>query len=514
MPYYSNQETDSELDPLAYSGRSNDADWDRSMSRSRSRNTGVMHMVNGRLAAHKTSQQGSQSGGEDYEVPESELEGDEEDEDKQVDLLPPQDMPFQSVGTPTLRRETAIKHPRPPPNGFTPITKTVSPRKPLDVSVVLNSTPQRQDYKQFRSDELEEWEEQETDVDPIVTSDLLPNPKRRKHEYPVPTLPPPLDSKRPFPDAGTSLNPAPKKRGRPLGWRPGSGPYSTKTPKEKKLLATGEAKRRGRPPRQRTPPPRHIYLRSEISKFNLFICEWEGCPAKLQNLDTLRRHITIVHGKIKTHRKDQAEISTMICKWGTCLIKNPNLVLHDREAFIKHIERHMSTQAWYMGDGPKNNSHEIDYSKVGIIPTRGDADPLPSYLFDQETGEQVTPSIKDQEFENEKERKERAMKLERTRIQMIENAPDHPRYTEAQAIEVQKELRKEKERKHMYNKYYEAVVDRPAELERLKRKGAGASSQNPAASGETGTDAQADGLKALVGGPIYGPEWKGNLVGL
>ncbi|KAM7208601.1 hypothetical protein V8F20_001024, partial [Naviculisporaceae sp. PSN 640] len=324
------------------------------------------------------------------------------------------------------------------------------------VAVVLNPTPQRETYQAFRSDELDQNDEEADDFDPIVTSDLLPGPGGRRPAkvtpIPIPQVPP---IKRSLPETGPSLNP-PKKRGRPLGWKPGSGPYSTKTPKEKKQpstpkAATGEPKRRGRPPRQPSPPPRLVYLNSETTKFNSFICEWEGCPAKLQNVDTLRRHVKIVHGYITKNPKiHQHNPTPTICKWGTCPSKHPDLVLPTREDFINHIERHMTTQKWYMGDGPKNTSHETEYSKIKIIPTRGDADPLPAYLFDPLTGEQVTPSIKDQEFENDQDRKERKLKLERIRQQMLANAPDDPVYTLEQKMEIDKI---NEERHHMKVRY-------------------------------------------------------------
>lgn len=529
MPYYPNPVTDSGAGPLAYSGRSDGGDDDeeesgsrsRSQSGSRNGSVGVMDVVNGKLAAHLANQRrkitdSRSHSEEEYEDARSEFGIHEEDEDNEVDMLVPHDFPYESVGTPTLREADTKREP--PLNGFTTISKGNTPQKPALVAVVLNSTPQREAYQLFRSDELDQQGEEEDDVDPIVTSDLLPSPHRRKPPPKVTPIPPPQipPIKRPLPES-TSLNP-PKKRGRPVGWRPGSGPYSSKTPKEKKQpstpsAATREAKRRGRPPRQPSPPPRVVYLRSETTKFNSFICEWEGCPAKLQNVDTLHRHLKIVHGNITNNPKiHQQNPTPTVCKWGTCPSKHPELVLPTREDFINHIERHMTTQKWYMGDGPKNTSHETDYSKIKIIPTRGDANPLPSYLFDPQTGEQVTPSIKDQEFENEKDRKDRMIKLERIKRQMQENAPEQPAYTEEQVRDIEKALKEKRDLKNMYARYREAVVERPREVEKLRRK-----LEREAGKGkgpETGMPSEADLHRAVGGGPMYGPEWRGNLLGI
>ncbi|KAI1198555.1 hypothetical protein F5X97DRAFT_298845 [Nemania serpens] len=233
----------------------------------------------------------------------------------------------------------------------------------------------------------------------------------------------------------------PKKRGRPKGWKPGT-PYTTdpnsryrkrerraaesqdqgqstelgKDDKSKERSQNQETKRRGRPPRPPEPSIRERYLKSNPD-YIPYKCEWDLsisdesptkepsiCPAELQNMDTLRRHVFIVHG-------DQELLG---CRFPRCRDRDPPLRFKTGEEFEHHMEtRHFPGFLWHMGEGYQNNG----------IETLGDsADELPAYLFDKD-GSQVTPSVADQRVENDLQRKERKRKLRRLIYQQNENAP-------------------------------------------------------------------------------------------
>lgn len=221
-------------------------------------------------------------------------------------------------------------------------------------------------------------------------------------------------------------SPQQKKRGRPKGWRPGmsytdaieGSKANTKPrePREPKKDQTGEQKRRGRPPRALPPSARDQYLQTD-AKYLPFLCEWKGssgktCPAELQNMKTLRRHVFIIHG--------EDEEPPLVCLWGKCAGKNTPIKFPGQTEFEEHMEReHFRSFVWYMGDG---------YNNEGISTLKRDADGLPKYLFD-ESGNQVTPSIRDQVFEDDQQHKERRRKVKRLLLLSNENAPTDEEYT-------------------------------------------------------------------------------------
>lgn len=195
------------------------------------------------------------------------------------------------------------------------------------------------------------------------------------------------------------------------------GPYSAKAsfpggasaPRPKKPATTakgGLPKRRGRKPGSGARQPREIYERSR-PKFLPFLCEWEDCPAELQNLETLRKHVLVVHGRSET------------CRWGKCARATRPRSLPSRDAFQRHAEDvHLVPFAWHVGDGPQNTSSEAEVAR-----SKETSDRLPKYLFG-EGGSQVTPSILHQELENEDERKVRRRRLHRLLLERDRNAPE------------------------------------------------------------------------------------------
>ncbi|KAL1867446.1 hypothetical protein VTK73DRAFT_4184 [Phialemonium thermophilum] len=207
----------------------------------------------------------------------------------------------------------------------------------------------------------------------------------------------------------------PKRRGRPVGWRPGMGPYSAlatfrggpSVSRPKKAPSSDTPKRRvGRPPGRGWAPPRTIFDQLN-PKYFPFVCEWEGCPAELENLGKLRKHLLVVHGQSRT------------CQWRKCASKIPPERFESLDHFQRHVdETHLVSIAWFVGDGPKNSSSENEVTRM--IPN---ANNLPTYLLDA-NGNQVTPSVLYQDLENEEERKLRRRRLQKIILQRDRNAPE------------------------------------------------------------------------------------------
>lgn len=237
----------------------------------------------------------------------------------------------------------------------------------------------------------------------------------------------------------TQQKPPPKKRGRPKGYRPSlakkveqiqtkAAPLSTRVAKEgarpqrtDKGISyyTGPPKRKGRPPKLPAATPREIYD-SLKPEFIRFICEWEGCPAQLHNLETLERHIRVVH--VKPTAALEGPVS---CRWGKCplpLDDSSVKTFGTSEELQRHVDEvHIPVQRWFVGDGPK-------------IPISGEAagrsgdgdggnDALPAYLLDKD-GNQVTPSIREQKEEDVQTYRDRRRRLKTLLMEWNSNAPE------------------------------------------------------------------------------------------
>ncbi|XMA17278.1 hypothetical protein WAI453_010069 [Rhynchosporium graminicola] len=204
-----------------------------------------------------------------------------------------------------------------------------------------------------------------------------------------------------------SINTLPKKRGRPFSKQAAE----VKTPKKRgrpfatveseskaKAKASGTStpttqKKAGRPQKI----PRHIFVPQPEPTFYPFKCEWVGCQAELNNLDTLRRHIHLLHKK----RLD----GKIPCLWAKCGMKKSvkgedgqEKVVDDhpefksRDEWKKHLEvKHLIPFSWHMGDGPKGT--DLSGKPKGIINR--------AWLIDG-NGNQVTPSVEGQATEEGK----------------------------------------------------------------------------------------------------------------
>ncbi|RCI12564.1 hypothetical protein L249_0331 [Ophiocordyceps polyrhachis-furcata BCC 54312] len=219
-------------------------------------------------------------------------------------------------------------------------------------------------------------------------------------------------------------------RGRPKGWRAGMS-YSAmrgRTPPgaksgqaQAKPALPGISKRRGRPQRLPSPPPREIYLRQR-PRFVEFLCEWAGCKAELHNLETLRRHVYVVHGP-------RSSSCGCCCRWGDCARSVATV-----DEFREHTEEaHLVPIAWHLGDGPRNSRGGIHDDKRKKKKKKGDDDDdddddvdedgIPAFLKDAR-GVQVTPSVRDQEVEDVLTWRMNRRKLKELLIRRDENLPD------------------------------------------------------------------------------------------
>ncbi|OTA05362.1 C2H2 transcriptional regulator [Trichoderma parareesei] len=168
----------------------------------------------------------------------------------------------------------------------------------------------------------------------------------------------------------------------------------------------GHAKRRGRPPKAPSPLPWQVY-RSLQTSFVAFLCEWSGCRAELHNLDTLRRHIHVVHCR---------RAPPFICRWGACAqMSASECEFPDVPSLKEHVaEAHLVPFSWHVGDGPRNSGGPVKHPL--------EDDEVPDYLKDEQ-GNQVTPSVRDQQVEDFATFKQNRRKLKDLLFQMNENLP-------------------------------------------------------------------------------------------
>lgn len=189
---------------------------------------------------------------------------------------------------------------------------------------------------------------------------------------PVSDLSHPIANSAPSTNIATTANG--KKRGRPFA-RSKTPPTTDAGTKKKgrpfqhasdgTLLAPGDVpaskprpSRAGAKRSYVAPKPRIVVERTPTPKpeFVPFLCEWKYCTAELQNLETLRAHIFMVHG---------TKIGDSIpCLWAKCgkielsaAETSDQSFFPTREQWQNHVNRaHLVPFSWHMGDGPKGTS--------------------------------------------------------------------------------------------------------------------------------------------------------------
>ncbi|KAK3898397.1 hypothetical protein C8A05DRAFT_19010 [Staphylotrichum tortipilum] len=332
------------------------------------------------------------------------------------------------------RRPSPEKRTKPAPQPRMPFPGAAGIAKASQVQVVLYSSSRKDAFAATPDGLTDDYD----DGTKLVTSDLLPRlavinttlqqvPPRQSPAQQPPRPQPASTPKTP------SATPGQNKRGRPFGWKKGHGSYSAlrprpprgtvlaprpKLPKPKTL--SGEPKPRARLGRKPAPTARQLYLKLN-PHFLAFHCEWRGCPAELQNLETLRKHLLVVHGGGRHRPPTPAR--PVRCEWSTCLSSSPSPETTPSfptlAAFTSHLETsHLLPHLWHIGDGPRNTHPPF---------------PLPSspptYLLNSH-GEQVTPSVRGQlQIERKEERKKRAARLARVLMLRDRHAPEEPAYT-------------------------------------------------------------------------------------
>lgn len=233
--------------------------------------------------------------------------------------------------------------------------------------------------------------------------------------------------------AGETTSNGQPRMGRPKGWKPGMSyaqmrgnlPPTTKKPKSG---ANGIVKRRGRPPKAPSQGPLELY-RILKPDFLSFLCEWKDCKADLQNLETLRRHVNLVHLEEQDYEDEDMPQQPWTCLWGKCGLLTEASTFETYEGMEEHVEnKHMVPFAWHMGDGPRCRLPDPKPNKAAKADEDESAkdnitqDGIPAYLRDK-NGNQITPSINEQRMEDASELKERKKRLWRLLKARDENLP-------------------------------------------------------------------------------------------
>ncbi|ELR02767.1 hypothetical protein VC83_04490 [Pseudogymnoascus destructans] len=251
--------------------------------------------------------------------------------------------------------------------------KNYGPSRP---SGLRNETSQA-NFAMVISDDPNGDDEEMDEIDEIAAEPAAPAPKRRRR--------PPRDP--------NAVKPTPAKRVLTRTRRTPGGPAAAAADDEE--LEVPPTKRRGRGPgKAKTPEIPYSCLGQPT--YIPFLCEWRGCKAELMNLETLRKHVYIVHGKATK----VAEFVAKPCLWGKCGKKSQSRdgdgdeemggvvqeeVFSDEEAFKAHMEKaHIVPMAWHMGDGPRGTT------------TDGNESDHTSYLNSPISGRPITPSIANQ----------------------------------------------------------------------------------------------------------------------
>jgi len=94
--------------------------------------------------------------------------------------------------------------------------------------------------------------------------------------------------------------------------------------------------------------------------------------------------------------------------------------------------------------------------------------PIPKYLLDPHSGEQVTPSVAGQRVEGKDERRRRQARLNRVLAQRDQNAPAEPEYSPRELEVIAEALAAKQARQEMFREYAERVCGDGAEMDGWK----------------------------------------------
>lgn len=96
--------------------------------------------------------------------------------------------------------------------------------------------------------------------------------------------------------------------------------------------------------REPSPTPREIYDKIQ-PKFIQYPCEWKGCKSSLKDLETLRKHVRIVHA--------EAGQGILCCQWYNCGASIPRLYESPKDLNDHVTTTHLASLEWRLGDGHK-----------------------------------------------------------------------------------------------------------------------------------------------------------------
>lgn len=127
--------------------------------------------------------------------------------------------------------------------------------------------------------------------------------------------------------------------------------------------------------RSPSPTPREIYENLK-PVFIEFSCRWRGCNASLTNLETLKKHLHVVHSsEARKHLR---------CQWDKCgQLRTPVIFgkLSDVDSHV--MERHIREVAWKLGDGIGSVAGGPVLSDLSVSP--------PLRLFRKEDSSEKSP---------------------------------------------------------------------------------------------------------------------------
>jgi hypothetical protein len=116
-------------------------------------------------------------------------------------------------------------------------------------------------------------------------------------------------------------------------------------------------------------------MKAVAPKFQVFPCQWQGCSAKLHNLETLRKHVFRIHNRpVKQDHVEDAvvERKRLACLWNECALDenapSSHVYYTSENAWKEHIEKkHLTRIAWELGDGP--STHPLGMSLLLCFPS-------------------------------------------------------------------------------------------------------------------------------------------------
>lgn len=327
------------------------------------------------------------------------------------DLLPPSKHGPESP-TPGSNGHSGAGAKPPRPRAEVPQSASAAPTPWTSrIEVVLNISP----FKKFSGHQA--FSEADLEEDGL-TAPADPAPRKRRRAPPIPSA----SGGRSSVTKAASIK---RPRGRTKGRRPGMPSLKTGLPtasavnyldahgnptRAAKPDATPKSrgpKRRGRPPRPPPPTARIVWETMTPPKYVPFPCEWENCRAELQNAQTLRKHIRVVHG----------QRAPLVCRWAKCAQAGQPPVFSQDFEFQAHVDKaHLEPCLWHVGEGQSNSSCVVKKA------ASAQQDEIPDYLLGPDGG-QVTPSVRDQAVEDALTYRDNRRRLRRILFQRDANAP-------------------------------------------------------------------------------------------